>query len=257
MGLNHGSYGGERIEIWDVLSEFEFLAAKLGWTKNPLNHPPDAWLPAYSKTNPHAIANIYLSSGIHGDEPAGPKALLRLMEEDRWPTRFNYWLVPCLNPDGFEQNTRENEKGIDLNRDYKNTQSPRVRSHKKWLSEQPPFDLALLLHEDWEANGFYLYEVNPDSRPSSALAMVDAVREVCPIEHASTVDGREAVAGTIRFVGQIPDREEWPEALWLIHYQTRHNYTLEAPSDFELSVRVRALTTAVARALQEFRLSTD
>jgi murein peptide amidase A len=252
LGLNHGAYRGEQIDIWDLLNAFEFLAPRFGWTKTPLNHPPDAWLPAYTKTHPHAQANIYLSTGIHGDEPAGPKALLRLMEENQWPSRFNYWMVPCLNPDGFERNTRENENLVDLNRDYKDSRSARVKSHKKWLSEQPRFDLAIMLHEDWEANGFYLYEVNPKSRPSVANAVVEAVRPICPIEHSTQVDGRDAEGGMIRFIGHIPERDEWPEALWLIHHQAEQNYTFESPSDFDLSVRTQALVTAVRTALDQF-----
>lgn len=249
LGRNQNGYHGEPIAIWDVLTELETLAPISGWERFPLNLPPDAWLPAYRKISDPAFPNIYISAGIHGDEPAGPLAVRELIAASLLPAGFNYWIIPCLNPDGFERNTRENEAGIDLNRDYTQQVSPRVRAHVRWLSELPRLDLALLLHEDWESNGFYLYELNPENFPSLAEVMLQAVRGGCPIESSGLIDGREATAGMIRFVGHVPHREDWPEALWLIQHKTRHNYTLEAPSDFELPVRVRALSAAVVAAL--------
>ena len=56
----------------------------------------------------------------------------------------------------------------------------------------------------------------------------------------------------IRFVGTIPEREEWPEAIHLIHHKTRLNYTLEAPSDYPLPTRVNALVRAVQAAIVQF-----
>lgn len=175
-----------------------------------------------------------------------------LLSEDRWPDRFNYWLVPCLNPEGFARNTRENEDGVDLNRDYNSGRAAVVRSHQQWLGRQPKFDLALVLHEDWESNGFYVYELNPDAQPSVAEAMTRAVSTVCPLDLSPQIEGRDAVNGMIRFVGGMPERVDWPEAFYLAHHNVRHNYTLEAPSDFLLSVRVQALVVAVRAALEAF-----
>ena len=61
---------------------------------------------------------VYLSSGIHGDEPAGPLVLLDLMSGGFF-TPDKHWLVcPALNPTGLAAGLRENAAGIDLNRDY-------------------------------------------------------------------------------------------------------------------------------------------
>ncbi|MBI3870517.1 MAG: M14 family metallocarboxypeptidase [Verrucomicrobia bacterium] len=252
-GLNRGGYHGERIDVWSTLAQIDHEAQRRGWEVTPLNTPPDAYLPAYRRTRAGAARNVYISAGIHGDEPAGLRAIVRLLVDDRWPESVNCWLVPCLNPGGFEKSTREDEDGVDLNRDYKTLRTSRVRSHIAWLKEQPAFDLALLLHEDWESGGFYIYELNPDSQPSIAEAMVRAVAKNCPIEVAAEIDGRPASGGMIRFVGRIPERSEWPEALWLIENKTRHNYTLEAPSDFPLDLRAEALAIAVQAAMETLR----
>ena len=253
LGRNRGGYFGERIDVEKLLPALHASAKKAGWNEEAITCPDSRRLSVLHRTFANARGNIYLSAGIHGDEPAGPLALQQLIEEDRWPDRFNYWVLPCLNPVGFERNTREGEQGIDLNRDYLNPKTPTVQGHIQWLTHQPTFDLALLLHEDWEANGFYLYELNPDRHPSVAEEMIAAVRSVCPIEHAEEVDGRPAEGGMIRFLGNIPERSEWPEALHLIYHKTRLNYTLEGPSDYPLEIRVQALATAVRAALTHFQ----
>ena len=172
-----------------------------------------------------------------------------MLREDRWPADASIWLCPCLNPTGFTLNTRENYQHIDLNRDYRHFQSEEVRAHVEWLKKQPSFDISLCLHEDWESNGFYVYEVNPDQRSSLAEKIIDAVAEVCPIECATQVDSWPAQRGIIRPNVNPAERPQWPEALYLIMNQSRLSYTLEAPSDFPLATRVSALVTGVRAVL--------
>jgi hypothetical protein len=118
------------------------------------------------------------------------------------------------------------------------------------LQHQPDFDLSLCLHEDWESNGFYLYELNPDQRTSLAAGIVAAVAELCPIESAPLIDNWPAENGVIRPRINPAERPQWPESLHLITHKTRQSYTFEAPSDFPLPGRVAALVTAVRTALR-------
>jgi hypothetical protein len=254
LGKNAGGYHGETIDIPNVLREIEQAAAGKNWRRDiiPLDSGNAAQplnFIAYRRPVEGARIRFYLSAGIHGDEPAGPMAALQLLQEDRWPADMSIWLCPCLNPSGFALNRRENFQGIDLNRDYRHLQSAEVRAHVKWLEQQPNFDFALCLHEDWEANGFYVYEVNPEQRTSLAPKIVEAVAKVCPIEHAVLVDNWTAEGGVIRPAIKPEERPQWPEALHLIMHKTRLSNTLEAPSDFPLPVRVTALVTAVRTAL--------
>ena len=123
-----------------------------------------------------------------------------------------------------------------------------IQAHVAWLQRQPPFELTLCLHEDWESDGFYLYELNPDGRPSLAAAMIEAVRPVCPIDHAQVIDGRPAAGGIIRPDGDPAKRELWPEAIYLHAHHTRLAYTLETPSAHPLPRRVAAQVAAVTAA---------
>jgi predicted deacylase len=199
-----------------------------------------------------ATRHVYLSAGIHGDEPAGPLAVRRLVEEDRWPEDCALYLCPCLNPTGCEKGTRESVEGVDLNRDYRHVRTGEVRAHLDWLERQPGFDLALCLHEDWEAAGFYLYELNPDGRPSLAEAMVAGAAEACPVDPSPVIEGRAASGGIIRPSMDPASRPEWPEAFYLIQLKTRLSYTLVAPSDFPLENRVAALVAAARAGVEHF-----
>jgi hypothetical protein len=107
------------------------------------------------------------------------------------------------------------------------------------------------LHEDWESHGFYVYEVNCDDETSLSSKMIAAVSKVCPIDLSPIIEDRPANGGIIRPDLDPAKRPQWPEAFYLITNKTRHSYTLEAPSDFPLSVRVAALVGATGVVLDK------
>jgi hypothetical protein len=249
LGRNLGGYRGEVIDIASVLADCHRLAAANCWLAESIRVDGDIELPVFHRGSPTATRHIYISTGIHADEPAGPLAIRALLEGNDWPDDASIKLLPCLNPAGFPLNQRESPDGHDLNRDYRHFRSAEIRAHVAWLRGQPSFDLCLCLHEDWEAHGFYLYELNPDHRPSLAPEILRAVSTVCPIDPGSVIDGREARAGLIRPALDPAQRPEWPEAFYLIQHQTRLSYTLEAPSDFPMPVRVTALAAGSRAAV--------
>jgi hypothetical protein len=253
LGKNHGGYHGETIDIRAVLRDVERSAQLHGWASESFyEHGEFKWLALHRKPKVRSQkpeARIYISTGIHGDEPAGPLASLKLIHENRWPKNAEIYLLPCLNPTGLTLNRRENADGVDLNRDYRNPKAAEVRAHVIWLERQPQFDLYFCLHEDWESHGFYLYEQNPDLRPALAEKIVEAVRKVCPIDPSETIEGRAAKNGIVRPNIQPHERPDWPEAFYLISEKSRQGYTLEAPSDFPLATRVSALVAGVNAAL--------
>jgi hypothetical protein len=191
---------------------------------------------------------IYISAGIHGDEPATTLSLLRLLEDGAFDERAEWFLCPLLNPAGLARGTRENAAGIDLNRDYRNPQSAEAGAHIAWLRRQPRFDLTLAVHEDWESAGFYLYELNPNRLPSLAAPIVAAVAEVCPIDPSPMIDGRPAAGGVIRPPDDPAAREKWPESIYLRAHGAGLCYTLETPSAFPLEVRIAAHAAAIRTA---------
>jgi len=258
LGKNRKGYSGETIDIDAVMHDCIAAARDHGWAIEEIQPAPRLLLgftrPAARGTQQQASLSpraprIYISAGIHGDEPAGPLAMRQLVREDAWPAGLDLWLCPCLNPTGFPLNRRENHQGVDLNRQYRAPEAAETVAHVAWLRRQPRFDLCLCLHEDWEAHGFYVYELNPDNQPSLAEAMIARVSGVCPIDPSESIEGRPARNGIIRPSIDPGTRPQWPEAFFLITHKTRLSYTLEAPSDFPLAGREAALTVGVRTAL--------
>src|ERR1041385_9256401 len=148
LGKNIDRYRGECIDIQRTLRDIEDAAREHGWTSETFFESAGFKLFALrrpSRLAPHA-SRVYLSAGIHGDEPAGPLAALQLLRENRWPENLDLWFCPCLNPAGLALNCRENAKGIDLNRQYLNPVADEILAHVAWLNRQPAFELSLVLH---------------------------------------------------------------------------------------------------------------
>src|SRR5437899_3137201 len=158
--------------------------------------------------------------------------------------------MPLLESGRISLESARECEGADLNRQYLQPTAAETLAHILWLQGQPPFDLCLCLHEDWEAHGFYVYELNPDGQASLAEAIVSNVAQVCPIDRSDLIEGRPAQNGIIRPSIDPRSRPQWPEAFFLLTYKTRLSYTLEAPSDFPLASRVEALVAGVGSALQ-------
>src|SRR4051794_9913549 len=106
--LNTPVYRGEPIDIQSVLDRI-VRAAKAPWVQDNVS-VSDERLPqrstalAYRRTSRFAHKRIYLSTGIHGDEPAGPLAIAQLMEAGAFTDHSEVWICPCLNPGGFNRN---------------------------------------------------------------------------------------------------------------------------------------------------------
>jgi hypothetical protein len=109
---------------------------------------------------------VALSAGVHGDEPAGPWALLSAVRDGLLDPRFSYRIWPCTNPTGFAAATRENVEGNDVNRSFgRGGNTPEARAMLT-ANRDRTFALAVDLHEDHEADGFYLYETAPSAARS-------------------------------------------------------------------------------------------
>lgn len=193
---------------------------------------------------------VYLSAGIHGDEPAGSLALLALLHGGFFSEQFHWLLCPALNPDGLAAARRENAQGMDLNRDYWSRSTAEVVAHAGWLMSQPSPDLCISLHEDWETSGFYFYEINlgPDV-PSRAAEILSAVHPWFPAEASLEIDGHACrVPGWIYHEAEPDLPEGWPEAIYLAKLGCPLSFTFETPSCAGLGTRVAAHCAAIRAA---------
>lgn len=199
-----------------------------------------------------AAPRVYLSAGIHGDEPAGCVALQQLMAKGFFSPNIEWTIFPALNPSGLRRGTRENADGIDLNRDYLSCHTAEVKAHVHWLRQnQAPYTLTLSLHEDWESQGFYMYEIVSTTCDSIADTILSSVGKVMLIEPKGIVDGHVMDApGLIRHEPEADEPEAWPEAIFHSSLWPVRSYTLETPSSMDLQDRATAHKAALHAAIQ-------
>jgi protein MpaA len=224
-----------------------------GWTVRhlaPAVSGPRPWLQRTAKSGPGA-PTLYLSAGIHGDEISGPLALLELLRRPEFFAEVDVTIFPILNPDGLLKNLRHNAGDIDLNRDYRDSKSLEILSHVAALESLGRFNAAMMLHEDYEGIGAYLYELNDELRPALGNEIIAAMGRHVPIDQRPEIEEATARGGVlsrkdlIAKFGPIEERKEWPEAIYLMQHHTRVAYTTETPKPFPLPARIAAQIAAV------------
>ncbi|MDA7888285.1 M14 family metallocarboxypeptidase [Akkermansiaceae bacterium] len=199
---------------------------------------------------------VYLSSGIHGDEPSGPQALLALLREGYFSDEFHWLICPALNPTGLQAGTRENSAGIDLNRDYLMCESPEVCAHLDWLKRHEVPDLFLSLHEDWESTGFYYYEINCGGEGAKYNDILAAASFYFPPEPEMVIDDHPVTEKGWIYHSEEPDIPEgWPEAIYLAKVGCPVSLTFETPSSAELANRMACHQAVVKEAVRKIRSS--
>ncbi len=212
---------------------------------------------------PTPRAAIYLSGGIHGDEPAGVWAaiewLRRIAARPPQPD-FSFLVLPCINPYGYEHNQRVNGSGIDLNRQFRTGEPPAEVRAVRRATDGRRFQLAMEFHEDIDSPGVYLYELARPDEPSWGDHLLARIRSVSPVNDADEIEGLPARGGLIsRASMPLPidhvmrDRTDWPQAFY--HYQngTGHCFTTETPIHLPLADRVQVHLTALETALDCLR----
>jgi murein peptide amidase A len=227
------------------LPAFAAEASQQGFAIETLGNFPGGPLTAFERAA--AGPRVYLSAGIHGDEPAGPLALLELLRSRALAPEIHWMICPALNPGGLAGGLRENLHGIDLNRDYWTRATAEVASHARWLEARQVPDLFISLHEDWETSGFYLYEINLGSdHPPRVRAVLDAIKPWFAPEPGFEIDGHLArELGWIFHAAEADLPEAWPEAIFLSKMGCELSFTLETPSRAPLADRVAAHVAGV------------
>jgi protein MpaA len=72
---------------------------------------------AWETGDPNAKRRVLVVGCIHGNEPAGI-AIANAVAHAHVPAGVDVWVVPDLNPDGVAADTRQNARGVDLNRNF-------------------------------------------------------------------------------------------------------------------------------------------
>ncbi len=196
---------------------------------------------------------IFLSGGMHGEEPAGVEAVLQWLERPaacRWAV--NWYVLPCINPYGWERNYRRNRQRYDINRQFRGRTDCVEANLVKRLLRGRRFALSFEMHEDVDSPGYYLYE-HAGTHPTLADRILRAVAPVTPINRNSVIDGRRADGrGLITRPATwaaLRQRPQWPMAYHVLRRHADHLIGSETPTRAPLARRIaahhRALTVAV------------
>ena len=197
-----------------------------------------------------ARQGIYISAGIHGDEPAACEGLIAWAERTaRDLASLPLLIYPCLNPWGLVNNCRTDSTQRDLNRVWDDPPTDLIRHITQRIAGRE-FALALTLHEDYDGQGLYIYEPGARrGRQSWGGSLLASAASQLPADGRATIDGRRARAGLIR--PRVGDalRTSQPEAVYLHLHHARRTYTFETPSEFALDRRVAAQAALIDKSL--------
>lgn len=184
-------------------------------------------------------------AGIHGDEPAGCEALVRLLTDlAQNPERalgYDLVIYPVCNPTGYEDGTRTNRAGSDLNREFwRSSLHPEVlileaelRTHK--------FDGIITLHSDDTCEGIYGYAHGRLLNEELLRPALRACECIIGRDPRTRIDGFAATESILRdcYKGVLAaPREQDPKPFDIIFETPGH-----APHQKQVTAAVAALTS--------------
>jgi len=237
-------------EYRPLIQRWQALAKKAGLRMRVFGR--SAGMPLYVVTSPGPKKDtreaIYISAGIHGDEPAPPWGLLAWAEAhtELLQTR-RFILFPLLNPYGLMANTRVDRQGNDLNRIFDSEDHELITAWRK-VVDGMRFSLGLCLHEDYDGQGCYLYELTTLKESLGAKLLQDTAR-VIPTDTRRSIDGRRATDGLV-VRRRMPKIAGTPESFVLHSMGAPLSFTFESPSEFSLNERVAVQAVFIQSALK-------
>ena len=192
---------------------------------------------------------VLLTGGVHGDEPAGVEAVLRFVEEDMdsWLGQVEFTAMPCVNPVGYVRDTRDNGGGADVNRSFESDDVPEVRLVKQVLAGCR-VDAFVDCHEDWEADGFYMYE-GPRNGQAVGPAVIAAVEERASIDPDSGEDSEPVSRGVYEISPSWGRQGLGP---YVLHGHAARACIFETPTKWPLEQRAAVHRVALEAALRRW-----
>lgn len=202
-------------------------------------------------------------AGTHGDEIAGPLALLEFWEDEAnhaLADGMRFIFMPLINPIGFARGIRGNGV-VDLNRHF---ERPTAQPENKVVLDyllQLRAELLVSLHEDVTSQCFYMYESGVRERGLFARIVADDVALLDTIEaQGYPVCGSDHVDGNYNRSGLVvsnpgsvrASRSGALEPTLLRHGVIRRVVGFETPGRQPLKDRVRLQQIALEHVLHSF-----
>jgi N-acetylmuramoyl-L-alanine amidase/Zinc carboxypeptidase len=169
--------------------------------------------------DPNAPVRVLVVGSIHGNEPAG-HAVVRRLRASAPPAGVQLWLVERANPDGVRAGTRQNARGVDLNRNFpfrwagggrpfdtyypgpRRASEPETRALQALISEVRP-NLTLYYHQHMR---LVVLPRGADRTPVRAYARRVGLpaRWLAPLHGTAVAWQNHRHPGTTAFVVELP-----------------------------------------------------
>ena len=190
----------------------------------------------------------YLSAGVHGDEAGAAWGLLAWAEDNIATLQQKAFVIfPCMNPHGLQGNTRVDHRGLDINRRFHLDDDPISGPWRKIIAARR-WRIGLCLHEDYDAQGCYVYELSQHRGSLSSRILGECINGIA-LDPRRSIDGRPSRSGIIHRRIIPSDLPGMPEAIELFRLGCPTTLTFETPSEFSLDDRVQAQASFVKAAL--------
>jgi hypothetical protein len=198
-----------------------------------------------------APIRIGLFAGVHGDEPAGCEALVRLLlalaANPGRAEGYDLVVYPVCNPTGYEDGTRHNRDGKDINREFwRSSVQPEVQILERELRENR-FDGIITLHADDTCAGLYGYAHGRTLNEALLRPALRASEVLLPRDSRGAIDGFAATEGILCdcFHGVLSaPADQHPQPFDII---------FETPALAPLALQAGAAVLALNAILDEYR----
>jgi hypothetical protein len=203
--------------------------------------------------NPKASKTICYTAGIHGNEIAGPFAVLNFLDEVIVPRNTKVLAIPLLNPHGFVQGTRLAGR-VNLNRQFNKSDPPkREAGFLQKVMEQHSVQFLHSIHEDCGADGFYLYYQSQKIK-QKCKKILEVAKEHIKIDTRSVIYGDKVESPGLIFVDEksakIAKNAKSFEG-WMFERGTDYICT-EGPMNISAKKRVRCIATVMRFVIENF-----
>ncbi|RZA00337.1 MAG: hypothetical protein EOP11_18435 [Proteobacteria bacterium] len=105
---------------------------------------------------------VFLSSGVHGDEPGAVTTGMRLLESTLLHRDADLTYVPMMNPGGLNAQTRANLAKLDINRSFNPGEITEAAESLKAALPGASFDVAVDLHGANTKKKFFLISAHEE-----------------------------------------------------------------------------------------------
>ena len=109
--------------------------------------------------------------------------------------------------------------------------------------------MAMCLHEDYDAQGVYLYEIRK-KLTTFGRELLSAAGYYIPIDLRRMIEGRRAEQG---WIARRLNPKKFPflaEAIYVSFNHSERTVTAETPSEYDLSKRIEAQIAMIQRAIE-------